>query len=80
MWDGAVNNLDMQALSPISHPAEMGSSIKEAVEKINTSDKYRKLFYHAYGDSMATGEKTLKAISQFMLLSLIHISEPTRPY
>jgi len=67
MWDGAVNNLDMQALAPISHPAEMGSSINEVVEKLNASEKYRKLFYNAYGDNTATGEKTLKAISQFML-------------
>jgi cytochrome c peroxidase len=67
MWDGAVNNLDMQALAPISHPSEMGSSINEVVEKLNASEKYRKLFYNAYGDNTATGEKTLKAISQFML-------------
>jgi len=67
MWDGAVNNLDMQALAPISHPAEMGSTINEVVEKLNASEKYRKLFYNAYGDNTATGEKTLKAISQFML-------------
>jgi len=67
MWDGAVNNLDMQALAPISHPAEMGSTINEVVEKLNASEKYRKLFYNAFGDNTATGEKTLKAISQFML-------------
>jgi len=67
MWDGAVNNLDMQALAPISHPSEMGSSINEVVEKLNTSEKYQELFYKAYGDNTATGEKTLKAISQFML-------------
>jgi len=67
MWDGAVNNLDMQALAPISHPAEMGSTINEVVEKLNASEKYRKLFYNAYGDNTATGENTLKAISQFML-------------
>lgn len=67
MWDGAVNNLDMQALAPIAHPAEMGSSIEEVVEKLNASEKYRKLFYNAFGDSTATGEKALKALSQFML-------------
>ena len=67
MWDGAVNNLDMQALAPISHPSEMGSDIGEVVGKLNASEKYRNLFYHAFGDSIATGEKTLKAISQFEL-------------
>ena len=67
MWDGAANNLDMQALAPISHPAEMGSSINEVIAKLNASVKYRKLFYNAFGDSSVTGEKTLISISQFML-------------
>ncbi len=67
MWDGAVNNLDMQPLSPISNMAEMGSSIKSVVEKLNASKMYRRLFYNAFEDSLATGEKTLKALSQFLL-------------
>ena len=67
MWDGAINNLDMQALAPISHPAEMGSSINEVVVKLNNSKIYRELFFDAYIDSTVTGEKTLKAIAQFLL-------------
>ena len=67
MWDGAVTNLDMQALAPIAHPAEMGSSINEVVEKLNGARFYRQLFYNAFGDSVVTGQKTLKAISQFMV-------------
>lgn len=68
MWDGAVSNLDMQPLAPITHPAEMGSSINEVVNKLNDSRMYRKLFFNAFDDSIATGEKTLKAISQFMVV------------
>jgi cytochrome c peroxidase len=67
MWDGAINNLDMQALAPISHPLEMGSSIKKVVIKLQASKKYRQLYFQAYGDSIPTGEKTLKALSQFLL-------------
>ncbi|WP_317897322.1 cytochrome-c peroxidase [Aurantibacillus circumpalustris] len=67
MWDGAVNNLDLQALAPISHPAEMGSSIQVVIKKLNASKLYRQLFFKAYGDSNITGENTLKSISQFML-------------
>lgn len=67
MWDGAINNLDMQALGPISHPAEMGSSINEVVAKLQTRKIYRDLFYKAFKDTAITGERTLKAISQFML-------------
>jgi cytochrome c peroxidase len=67
MWDGAINHLDMQALAPISHPDEMGENIQHVVEKLNVSSLYKQLFFAAYQDSLATGEKTLKAISQFML-------------
>lgn len=67
MWDGAINNLDMQALAPLSHKAEMANDIKSLVNQLNNLEMYRKLFKQAFGDSLATGEKTLKAISQFML-------------
>ncbi len=67
MWDGAINHLDMQALAPISHRDEMDEKIENIVLKINQSSKYKSLFFNAFGDSVATGEKTLKAISQFML-------------
>ncbi len=67
MWDGAINNLDVQALAPISHPSEMGSNINEVIKKINALKRYRQLFKSAFGDSVATGENTLKSISQFLL-------------
>jgi cytochrome c peroxidase len=67
MWDGAINHLDMQALAPISHPDEMGESFDVVVTKLQRSKIYPYLFYKAYGDSLITGEHTLKAISQFML-------------
>lgn len=67
MWDGAVNHLDVQALAPLAHPKEMGSSIAELVARLRASAHYRHLFAAAYGDSIATGERTLKALSQFML-------------
>ncbi|MBI3519441.1 MAG: cytochrome-c peroxidase [Bacteroidetes bacterium] len=67
MWDGAINHLDMQALAPISHPDEMGETIETVVAKLQHSKTYRSLFYNAYNDSNATGEHTLKALSQFML-------------
>ena len=67
MWDGAVHQLDVQALAPISNHNEMDETIENVVLKLQQSKKYRKLFYNAFNDSVATGEHTLKAISQFML-------------
>jgi cytochrome c peroxidase len=67
MWDGAVNHLDVQALAPIAHPKEMGEEIAHVVGKLRARPLYKRLFQEAYGDSLATGERTLKALSQFQL-------------
>ncbi len=67
MWDGAINHLDMQALAPIEHPKEMGESIDSVVIKLQNSPIYPTLFHQAYEDSTVTGERLLKAISQFQL-------------
>lgn len=67
MWDGAINHLDVQSLAPISHPNEMDESIANVVVKLQQSVIYPTLFYKAFGDSVITGEHTLKAIAQFML-------------
>jgi cytochrome c peroxidase len=67
MWDGAINHLDMQSLAPITHPDEMGSSINEVVLKLNSSPIYKKLFFEAFNDSIISGERVLKSLSQFML-------------
>lgn len=67
MWDGAINHLDMQALAPISHPAEMGNDISTVVDSLNESTEYRRRFNSAFGDSTVTGQHVLQALSQFQL-------------
>ena len=67
MWDGAVNHLDVQALAPMSNPLEMDENLANVVSKLQATKLYPKLFLNAFGDSVITGEHTLKAISQFML-------------
>ena len=66
MWDGAIHHLDMQALSPVHDPKEMGSSIDEVVMKINRSGKYKTMFKVAFGHEKASGESVLKSISRFL--------------
>lgn len=65
--DGAHHNLELQALAPLSHPAEMGSSIGEAVERLQDHPVYPGRFARAFGDSVVTGERMLKALAQFQL-------------
>ncbi len=67
MWDGAINHLDMQALAPITHPDEMGETLKNVVSKLQQKSIYPPLFFKAFGDSIVTGEHLLKALSQFQL-------------
>jgi cytochrome c peroxidase len=67
MWDGAVNHLDMQALAPMSNPLEMDETITHVVHKLSQTSLYPPLFRAAYGDTTITGERLLKAMSQFML-------------
>jgi cytochrome c peroxidase len=67
MWDGAIHNLDAQALAPISNHLEMDETIVNVVFKLQSSKKYKQQFYKAFKDSTVTGEHTLKAISQFLI-------------
>jgi hypothetical protein len=40
MWDGAINHLDMQALAPISHPAEMDEKIEKYILDLIFATRY----------------------------------------
>lgn len=67
MWDGAVNHLDVQALAPITHPAEMGEILPNVIAKLQRSSSYPQLFQAVFGDSVITGQHLLKALAQFQL-------------
>lgn len=67
MWDGGIHHLDVQALAPITNADEMGESMRNVVIKLQQTHSYTQLFFKAYGDSIISGEHTLKAISQFLL-------------
>jgi cytochrome c peroxidase len=68
MWDGGVNNLEVQPINPITNPVEMDSNLEDVIKKLNGSFKYRKLFFNAFNDSVASTKRLLKSLSQFMLL------------
>ncbi|MEY5044017.1 MAG: hypothetical protein RJA19_1244 [Bacteroidota bacterium] len=68
MWDGAIHDLDFQALRPISDTNEMGSSLAEAVERLGRAEgRYGQAFARAYGEGGVTGERVLRALSAFQL-------------
>ncbi len=67
MWDGAVNNIEVQPLAPISSHIEMNESIEHVVMKLQRSKNYSGLFFSAFGDSVITGHNVLIALAQFQL-------------
>ena len=68
MWDGGVNHLDVQALNPITSSVEMNETFANVVQKLQKSDQYKSLFHAAFGDENITGQRILKALSQFELM------------
>jgi cytochrome c peroxidase len=47
-WDGRAGSLEQQALMPIANKDEMGLPVAEAVQRLNKSPVYRKLFLQVF--------------------------------
>lgn len=68
MWDGGVNNLEVQPINPITNPLEMDEKMENVVAKLQQSQKYRTLFAKAFGDEEITSQRILKALAQFTVM------------
>ena len=69
-WDGGVFHLDLQPLVPITAYAEMDEKMSEALEKLRKHPDYPGLYKKAFGTEEITTARTMKALSQFMLLCI----------
>lgn len=67
-WDGGVNHIEVQPISPIQNPIEMDETLANVVFKLQNSSTYRSLFLEAYGSDSITSQMMLKAMAQFMAL------------
>ncbi|MGZ4054298.1 MAG: cytochrome-c peroxidase [Bacteroidia bacterium] len=65
MWDGGVNNLEVQPVNPITNPVEMNESLVHVVSKLKKNKEYIYLFNKAFKDSTVNSERILKALAQF---------------
>ena len=65
MWDGGVNNLEVQPINPITNPVEMNESLAGVIKKLQGNSQYVADFRAAFGDTVVTSEKLLKALAQF---------------
>ena len=73
MWDGAIENLHMQALSPLTGNEEMGETLPNILVKLQTSRAYPSMFRSAFDDSVITIPHILQAIGSFCS-SLVSVS------
>lgn len=66
MWDGGVNHLELQPLTPLTDHNEMAVDLKELMQKMQTDPKYRSMFKAAFGSEEITSERMFKAFTQFI--------------
>ena len=67
-WDGAVENLDMFPISPITNEVEMNETVSNVLAKLNKIEKYKKLYAAAFENGKIDTENTLKALAQFTVM------------
>ncbi len=65
-WDERAATLEDQVLLPIQDHIEMGLTLTELEEKLNSIPRYKILFRRAFGDSIATSRNVSLALSQFV--------------
>jgi cytochrome c peroxidase len=64
-WDGGINHLEVQPLSPLGAPNEMASSLQEALVRVQADTAYHRMFKEAFGTDSINSERLLKALAQF---------------
>jgi len=64
-WDGGINHLEVQPLSPITSPTEMAETLENVLAKLKKDTVYPKLFKAAFGNEEINSQRMLKALAQF---------------
>jgi cytochrome c peroxidase len=68
MADGGINHLDAQPLAPMTASNEMAETIENVITKLKRDSVYRRMFKAAFGDETINTQRSMKALSQFMLM------------
>jgi cytochrome c peroxidase len=64
-WDGRASSLEVQAITPMTDPHEMGQPLDSSVRKLQAVAGYASLFAAAFGSDTITAGRIIKAITQF---------------
>ncbi|HNJ58887.1 MAG TPA: cytochrome-c peroxidase [Chitinophagaceae bacterium] len=68
MWDGGINHLDVQPITPIVAENEMAETLENVIYKLKKDTSYKRMFKNAFGSNEITTERMTKALSQFMVM------------
>ncbi len=64
-WDGGINHIEVQPLSPLTASNEMGETIDSILYKLKQDTSYKRMFKAAFGDAAISSKRMLKALAQF---------------
>ncbi len=64
-WDGGVNHIEVQPLSPITAPNEMAENLDSVLRKLRKDTAYPRLFRAAFGSSEINSQRMLKALAKY---------------
>ena len=64
-WDGGINHLEVQPLSPITDSNEMAETLPDVLKKLKGDTAYQRLFKAAFSDGIINSQHLLKALAQF---------------
>ena len=64
-WDGGINHIEVQPLSPITAKNEMAETLDSVLYKLKKDTAYAKLFKAAFGTPEINSQRMLKALAQF---------------
>lgn len=64
-WDGGINHIEVQPISPITAANEMGETLEGVLKKLQTDAGYVQSFKQVFGDTVINSQRMLKALAQF---------------
>ena len=65
MWDGGINHIEVMPIAPITAHAEMDMDLAELEDYLASQTDYPLQFAEAFGDTVITSARILKALTQF---------------
>ena len=65
-WDGGVNHIEVQPLSPMTAPNEMAENVDSVLQKLRKDTAYQRMFALAFGSKLINSQRMLKALAQFV--------------